>query len=363
MKHSAASFAESFQKNNQLCDKSLSLSVGECGILIRSNSEQLLARLSRYFNHVRNDTASTEIEVIAIEQAAPDLPLPFLDWPREPGKTGRKDAHLDIEDGRLVQKVRTGMLFLQSEKWKIAFGPCLGNDNQVINFINSQYMNWLQQSGWLICHAAGISYNGRGLAMAGFSGGGKSTLMLKLLDHEKVNYLTNDRLFIRRNEAGIVLATGIPKLPRINPGTIINNPKLKELISADRQQALRELSADDLWNLDEKYDIYIDQVYGKNRIVQQTPLNALMVLNWNRRTSHNLHIRTVDVRERPDLLNTIMKSPGPFYQNENGSFLSNSEPFERQTYLDALYGVPIFEAYGGVDFQGLSEHCMRILNR
>jgi len=60
----------------------------------------------------------------------------FKDWTREFGKSGRKDSYVDIEDARLIHKVRTGMVFLQSSDQKIAAGPCLQNDNQVINFIN-----------------------------------------------------------------------------------------------------------------------------------------------------------------------------------------------------------------------------------
>ena len=85
----------------------------------------------------------------------------FIDWAREPGKTGRKDSYLDLDGGRLVRKVRTGMVFLQSAGERIAAGPCLRYDNQVINFINAQYMNWLQNQGWLICHASGLVTGGR----------------------------------------------------------------------------------------------------------------------------------------------------------------------------------------------------------
>lgn len=363
MEQSAANFADLLQKDTTFHEDPLSLNLGECRIRLRSNSKPLLNRLSSYFQPVRDKTKAgpAAIEIEAIEVPPSEIPITFRDWPREPGKSGRKDACLDIPGGRLVQKVRTGMLFLQSENWKIAYGPCLDNDNQVINFINSQYMNWLQQRGWLICHAAGISYNGRGLALAGFSGGGKSTLMLNLLDYDKASYLTNDRLFIRRNQAGIVHSAGIPKLPRINPGTIINNPKLADLIPAARRQKLLELPAEELWNLDEKYDVDIDRIYGKNRIVQQAPLNALMVLNWERNSSHSVQIRRVDLQERTDLQKSIMKSPGPFYQFPDGSFLSGSETFDHDAYLNVLANVPVYEAYGKIDFKNLSKYCIKIM--
>ena len=68
--------------------------------------------------------------------------------------------------------------------------------------------------------AMDLVYRGKCLGIAGFSGGGKSTLMLQLLDNDEVSYLTNDRLFIHAG-SGQIMARGIPKLPRINPGTIV----------------------------------------------------------------------------------------------------------------------------------------------
>ena len=137
------------------------------------------------------------------------MSLNFIDWAREPGKTGRKDSYVDLLGGRLLRKVRTGMVFLQSDTWRIAAGPCEANDNQVINFINAQYMNDLQRHDWLICHAAGLVRGERAVAIAGFSGGGKSTVMLRAMEHPSLDYLTNDRLFIRGDEQG-VQAAGIP---------------------------------------------------------------------------------------------------------------------------------------------------------
>ena len=120
------------------------------------------------------DDGVADIEVIAVERPALDieesLGVRFVDWAREPGKKGRKDAYVDLTDGRLVRKVRTGLLFLQRDGAVIAAGPCRQHPNQVINFVNAQYMNRLQQQGWLICHAAALTANERAIGFAGFSG-------------------------------------------------------------------------------------------------------------------------------------------------------------------------------------------------
>ena len=346
------SVADLLCKPAALCEDALYLRMGACGVRLRSNSPQLLAGLQRYFSHVVSASPSFDIDVIAVERDVVDMGLDFIDWKREPGKTGRKDAYLDIVNGRLIRKVRTGMLFLQSEKYRIAAGPCIEYDNQVINFINAQYMNWLQQRSWLICHAAALSYRNLGFAIAGFSGGGKSTLMLNLLDDERVSFITNDRLFIKKVE-GETCAVGIPKLPRVNPGTIVHNERLQQLIEPQRREALLALPTQQLWELEDKYDVDVETVYGAGRIVQQAPLAAFLVLNWRRDADTAMQLAAVDLASRRDLLAAIIKSPGPFYQYRDGSFFQDDTVLDEQAYLDALQGVSVFEASGRIDFDAL----------
>ncbi|MEA3413108.1 MAG: HprK-related kinase B [Pseudomonadota bacterium] len=355
----AVSAATALTGGATLCDDALLLSPGECTLRLRSNSAALIDDLRRYFAHVvaPSGDKEPELDLVAIESSPPDPGVEFIDWKREPGKTGRKDAYHDLEDGRLVWKVRTGMVFLQSETHRIAAGPCLKYDNQVINFINAQYMNWLQHRDWLICHASGLVVRGSTLGIAGFSGGGKSTLMLRLLDHDQVSYLTNDRLFIRPNANGVD-AIGIPKLPRVNPGTIVHNPKLHGLISREERDTLLALPRGELWDLEDKYDVDVAQVYGPGQITPQAPLSAFLVLNWHRDLNEPPRLERVDPNTRRDLLGAIMKSPGPFYQYPDGSFRRDTTPLDEQAYLRMLGNVPVYEILGGVDFEAIVADCL-----
>jgi HprK-related kinase B len=248
------------------------------------------------------------------------------------------------------------MVFLQSEHTLMAAGPCREYDNQVINFINSQYMNWLQHRGWLICHAAGLEFQGQGLCIAGFSGGGKSTLMLHMLDNDAVSYLTNDRLFIHAGSGGVV-ARGIPKLPRINPGTIVHNPSLHELIPAEQRAALLQMPPRQLWELEDKYDVHIDRVYGTGRIAEEMTLTAVLILNWQRDSAADLTVSAVDLSQRRDLLAALMKSPGPFYQYPDGHFLQDTDELDESAYLEILKGTAVYEACGRVDFDAMARLC------
>jgi HprK-related kinase B len=349
MGYTEESAVSALQGDASLCADELYLALGDCTLRLRSNSTVVLADLADYFSHVASAANTPDIDILAIERDAPELDVDFIDWKREPGKSGRKDSYVDLPGGRLVRKVRTGMVFLQSERHRVAAGPCLKYNNQVINFINSQYMNWLQNRGWLICHAAGLVYQGKCLGIAGFSGGGKSTLMLQLLDNDEVSYLTNDRLFIHAG-SGPTLARGIPKLPRINPGTIVHNQTLHSLIPAPQREALLQLPGAELWELEEKYDVHIDRVCGPGRILAEAPIAAFLILDWQRDSEQELEVERVDLAAHRDLLGALMKSPGPFYQYPDSTFQQDTAAFDEPAYLEALENIAVYVARGRVDF-------------
>lgn len=352
------SSAELLIQGQTLCAKPLYLNLGDFSLSIASNSQLLLDRLQHYFAHLPQQPTKAAVEIVAIESEVLESGLSFKDWLREPGKTGRKDAYLELADGRLILKVRTGMLFLQSQERLIAAGPCLNNDNQLINFINSQIMNWLQQRNWLICHAAGLMLGPNALAIAGFSGGGKSTLMLHLMEHPESCFLTNDRFFLRARESSVE-AVGIPKLPRINPGTVVNNERLKPLIDRARQNELLQMPKQQLWDLEEKFDVDIERFYGKGRINTSQPvaLAGLLILNWDRTASEPVAIKQIAISERSELLKAVMKSPGPFYQDNSGVFIQDKDPLLTEPYLELLSKLNLYEVTGRLDFEALTALC------
>jgi len=350
-----------------LCAETLELSLPELRIAVRSNSAELLEILRHYFRHVvadsnhRSEAAEVaSVEVVAIERPEITLALPLQQWSREAGKRGKKDAYIDMDGGRCIYKVRTGMMFLQSMEHRIAAGPCLANSNQVINFINNQYINLLQQQGWLICHAAALAENNRAIAFAGFSGGGKSTTMLHVMSDAHFDYVTNDRLFIRAGEQQ-VFARGIPKLPRVNPGTLLHNSQLTGILSAARIAELQAMPRDELWHLEEKYDVDIASVYGERRFSAAPQLAHLLIFNWSHSSDDPTAVVAVNLAEHRPLLAAIMKSSGPFYQHADGSFYRDHTPLNEQAYLDMLTGVDVYEVRGGVDFDHVQQFCLQLV--
>jgi len=332
-------------------------------ITIYSNRELLLDQLHHYFRHlVENQPVSNakKMEVIVIERDPLQFDLPWQDWVREEGKVGRKDTFIDGDGFRLIRKVRTGMLFLQSVDRCIVAGRCERNCNQVVNFIINQQMTVLQQRNWLICHASSAVNNGRALALAASSGGGKSTSMLRLMLQKPWNFVTNDRLFIKEGELGVE-AEGVPKLPRINPGTLLHNPQLRTILSPQRITELEQMSTDALWSLEEKYDVDVVDRYGAQRIQHHVLLSYFVILNWSHSSKQPTSISRINLERRPELLQVIMKSPGPFYQHHDGSFHQHATPVSHEAYLDVLKGVDVFEVQGNIDFSYLCQFCNRLV--
>jgi len=372
---------QSLINNQPLLNDFLSLNLEGCSIHLQTNSKELLDKLTIYFENCdvinsTEDSKIADIHIIAIESLPPELQIQYIDWAREPGKTGRKDEYFNIIDGRVVRKVRTGMVFLQSENERIAAGPCIQYDNQLINFINSQYMNWLQNRGWLICHASGMTIDseqikGKGFAIAGLSGGGKSTLMLELMNDPAISYLTNDRLFIKRQEfkkqeteesQSETNMLGIPKLPRINPGTIVGNPKLHGLLDEKELNYYQSMDRSELWEVEEKNDVLITQIYGDKRLHYSAQISSFIILNWQRDSNQKTRLTHIDINQRTDVLAAIMKSPGPFYQYQDGHFQKDNDEFDQDTYLHHLSDVAIYEATGNIDFKKMAQLILETFN-
>lgn len=332
--------------------ETLYLQTGQLRIAVRCDTA-MAAALRHHFADALSPEGSVAARVDILEGQALAQEPDWIDWAREPGKTGRKDAYHDLEDGRLVRKVRTGMTFVQSPGALVALGPCLAHPNQVVNFVNTQILNICKRDGWEICHAAAVTDGTRGLAIAGLSGGGKSTAILRMMDLATSRFVTNDRLMVRAQGGGAV-GLGIPKNPRINPGTILHNPRLAPMLTDARRAALAAMPPEALWQLEDKHDLFISDIYGPGRVQFGMPLTEFWVLNWRRDSDAPTQLRDAVLADRPDLLGAIMKSAGPFFQDADGRFLRDSDPLAPAGYLAQLRGVRLREVTGAIDFDVLA---------
>jgi HprK-related kinase B len=338
-------------------EHSLLLAFQRIKIEVRSNSRDLIDDLSEYFREFISKPGEPDIIVHAIEGDVPDLDTEFTIKQPDPGKTRIKEEFVDLSDGRIVRKVLTGMMFIFGGDTHIGVGPCISNSNQIVNFINNRYIEHMLKENCLLFHSSGIVHNNRGILFSGFSGAGKSTLALHVL-RKGLTFLSNDRAMVRREDGGLMMY-GVPKLPRVNPGTLLSNEALKDIVPEDDRKRFMELPEDELWELEHKYDVYIDEVYGKKKFKLGSGMESLVILNW-KRGSKDFRIQKVDLRKRRDLLPAFMKSPGLFFLVNRPE---DNYDFSEEAYIRLLDGHPVYEISGGLHFDRAVDAVMKLLNR
>ncbi|MCA9243738.1 MAG: HprK-related kinase B [Phycisphaerales bacterium] len=322
------------------------LRLEDCEAIIDTNSDELAQRLSDYWRAfvVPAPTDRPSIQIAAIETGDVGCDLAFRPFPASPGKTRVKDAYCDLADGRVTRKPATGMMGLLSADESVVFGPCAANLNQVINFVNNRYMQRLVDAGGLVCHAAAFTRSGTGAMLAGLSGRGKSTLTLRMLARG-FDFVSNDRVIIRRD--GELTLHGIPKSPRVNPGTLLNEPGLRGMLPGAEIARLQALAPDELWRLEEKNDVDVTAAFPGCAFQLGAAGRAVFLLAWERGDAAPPRAERVDLAESPELLAALTKSVGPHYYTKPGDM---PPPIDDDAYLAMLAGCPVYAIRGGVGF-------------
>ena len=343
------------------CSETIRLHFADLSVIVHSNEAMLLAGIADYYRSYLKAEAhtTTSLNVYVMEQSAVGDELEWLEVPREAGKQGRKEGFLDVAGGRWIKKFKTGMTFLQRPDHTVAVGPCSSNLAQIVNFINNQFLNHYLRQGFTLGHASAFCVNGEVTAIAAGSGGGKSTLMLRCLENPERDFLTNDRLLLKntgpkktelkKTEQG-TQTIGLAKLPRVNPGTLLHAERLRHILPEDRQQALRQMPQSELWSLEEKYDVQIEDEYGPNRIRLAGNLSRLIMLDWSLDSAEPTQLEPVDLSSQPEAIEGLRKRPGPFYQDKSGAFADLNAIDSVEHYCSELANVKVYRLTGRIDF-------------
>ncbi|WP_373000713.1 HprK-related kinase B [Marinobacter sp.] len=332
------------------CSAELSLIFQGLGFTILADDSSILEYLQHYYSGLSDCSQIVAWKQLFLINTQPDFCS--ANWrPVQRSKAsplGLKESYMDTPRGRWIRKVRTDMAMFQSVDKPLVIGDLNANRSQVVNFINNQFLNHYQQQGYLLGHAAAFDIDGTTTAIAASSGGGKSTLMLRALEAKPVRFLSNDRILFQPDD-GDVKVLGLAKHPRVNPGTLINSERLKHILPREEQNRFAHMPANELWDIEQKYDVLISQCYGENKISLSGTLKNLILLDWSLDSSEQTELNPVDIERQPEVLEGLRKSPGPFFQNVDGQF-PGSAAQSCEYYAEHLKGVRVFRLTGKADF-------------
>jgi len=329
----------------------LNLRLADTRLSVRSNCAALMDALtSHYQDFLDDDGGEADIVVTVVDATAVPFDLPFGPWGGEDDDA--KEEFIDLPDGRVVRKRRTGLLLVFGPAGHYVLGPCRQHVDQVINSINARFADRQFRAKAGLFHAASVCLGTSGLAISGFAGAGKSTLALEIMRHGAA-FVSNDRLLIGPGLAGGLVVTGIPRMPRVNPGTLLHNDCLAPVLTEEERATYARLPATALWGLERKYDVSIRDCFGPGRFRLRADLQALVVLCW-RPGGGDVHASWTEIGRRPDLLPAFMKDRGVFFEE-------GPRQAEATEYLSLLERCPVLVLGGGVDFGRAAALCLDVL--
>src|SRR5262249_20220683 len=103
----------------------------------------------------------------------------------------------------------------------------------------------------------------------------------------------------------------VPKLPRINPGTIVKLPGLKDMVPPGVREQYKRLAPSALWALEEKRDVDVDVLFGPGTRQLSGVLRVLYFLRWDP-DGEGWGVRPLDAGARLAALRRLVKGLGVY---------------------------------------------------
>jgi HprK-related kinase B len=286
---------------------------------VETNSLRAAVRLQSYFApyfapYLAEDHSKAHLRLEALQGPVRYDARRLKMWSR-PSAPDRppKESYYDRGGVRYVLKNRTGMLI------KLALGrgeAFIGGDidrhlNQVVNLVNTLFGMSLVERGYAMLHGSAVVRAGGDDAtiFLGNSGSGKSSLALQLIETGGYDFVSNDRVLLKV-ERGAVHLVGLPKKPRVNPGTLLASKSLSRLLPARKRPAYEQLSPAELWQLEDKTDVDVMRALGAQSRLSGV-LDRAYSLEW-RTSGEGLRIEELDVAGALEAMTSTAKDFGPF---------------------------------------------------
>ncbi len=349
-------------------DRSFGVRIGDVALSLHTNVPTVSTRLREYFAPYLSAGMVPDAPAVHLVQGEPVYDAARLrDIPRRVHGQGVKEAFYDGAGVRVVVKRRTGLTIYIAEPDHFVVGDVAANFNQAVNTINTVFAKAMLRRGYIMLHASAVLGASGGVAFASPSGFGKSTVALMLVERRQ-RLVTNDRLFVRpaggrptrrdgpargdgsaadRGEDAVEMV-GVPKRPRVNPGTLLRIKSLAPLMSDEERALYAPMTAEELWSVERKHDVDVDATYGPGTVRLRGLLRAVFLLRWSP-TDRGWNVRTLALAERTAALGQMLKTAGVYDPTPPPAA-------ERQLVLDGVArALSVYEVQGRADVARLAD--------
>ena len=322
-------------------------------LLLRSNDAPVLDGMRRVYGHYLAEPDGPPLYEIWALDLDPSRYMradraAFERYVVASGKA--KDPFYDDGEVRYVVKQTTGLCVVFDDRRYVVFGRMEEAANQLNNIINSIHMRAMDERGYTVLHSAGLELEGVGFALAGSAGTGKTTTMLKLVAEGAV-FVSNDRLIVRREPNGDWFEMlGVVKWPRVCAGTMHGDPRLRALLPPEAAKRYARMSFDELFGLEEKYDVDVERVYGPTHVRDRSRFRRMYYLAWSRAGS-GFAIEPVDLSSDAfwdDFGPGLARDAGVFDRGQRSSRWNDEK---KARYRSELAGMEAFVIKGKLDFE------------
>jgi HprK-related kinase B len=144
------------------------------------------------------------------------------------------------------------------------------------------------------------------------------------------------------------MAHGLPKLPRVNPGTLLASSKTRSVVDAASRRTYQRMKAGELWHVESKHDLDVRKTLRRNWLLA-APLASVFVLDWRDEGSLSAQLLAPDAAV--DALRGTAKSFGPF----DRKLAARSD----SALLDMVRKVPVYRVSGRADPSMLAREIAR----
>jgi HprK-related kinase B len=317
-----------------------------CRLRLRGNDRGVMSELRSYYREhaLASANGDADLEILVLAGPLPELPWTMTEHLDRHGAA--KEASVDLADGRVVHKLRCGVVLIMGEDVEAVCGAIDAHFDQVVGFIHRRVLRHWIAAGGAYVHAAGVALGDRGVVLCGPSGAGKSTLSLHLLAHDpELALVANDRAVLVRDAAAPRLL-GSPKHPVVNPGTIVHNPALAPLLEPAQHQRYLALDDAELRDLDDDHHAIVHQLFGPGRVRLESGIAAVVFLSWSADCDAPMTVAPVDLRERPDLAALLHQRVGLLHW----PLVAGDDEEAQAALVGFLADVPAYELRGQSDF-------------